>query len=108
VLGPPEGPVTIDIGGVDDEFVIIIAVRITIKARYLELLPRRWFSRGVGCKDEQGGRAAQSKRTTPMLPVHTPTTSRLRRDRLLRNIQWACAVLAVIGAVILIVSWAIA
>jgi hypothetical protein len=43
-----------------------------------------------------------------MLPVHTPTTSRLRRDRLLRNIQWACAVLAVIGAVILIVSWAAA
>ena len=44
----------------------------------------------------------------PMIPVDTPTTlmQRLRADRLLRRIQWACAVLAVIGAVILIVSWA--
>src|SRR4051812_7399774 len=49
-----------------------------------------------------------STRTTPMLPIHTPTTSRLRRDRLLRRIQWACVALAVIGAVILIVSWAAA
>ena len=40
-----------------------------------------------------------------MLPVHTPTTSRLRGDRLLRGILWACTVLAVIGAII-IVSWA--
>jgi hypothetical protein len=43
-----------------------------------------------------------------MLPVQSPITSRLRRDRLLLRIQWACAVLAVIGAVILIVSWAAA
>jgi hypothetical protein len=41
-----------------------------------------------------------------MMPVDSPPTitQRLRRERLLRRIQWACAVLAVIGAVILIAS----
>jgi hypothetical protein len=43
-----------------------------------------------------------------MMPVDSPTTSiqQPRRDRLLRRIRWTCAVLAAIGAVILIVSWA--
>jgi hypothetical protein len=41
-----------------------------------------------------------------MRPVDSPKipTGQLRRDRLLRRIQLACAVLAAIGAVILIVS----
>jgi hypothetical protein len=43
-----------------------------------------------------------------MRPVNSPKTpnQQLHRDRLLRRIQWACAVLAAIGAIILIARWA--
>jgi hypothetical protein len=42
-----------------------------------------------------------------MRPVDSPTTDtqRLRHERLFQRILLACAVLAVIGAVIVIASW---